>query len=414
MSLSFNFSRLAIVSVSVAVLSLVGGCSSLEKGLNASSQVYSQKANKSLVNNDSEYDSYFGSPHVDAYEAAYHPKIQRTVTKPAKRIFKGSAPQRYVVKKGDTLWGISNKFLNNPSYWPEIWDVNQKVKNPHLIYPGDVLYIYQGGKRKVRLSNGSIVEKMVPQMRIERGNGTGDPISTLQQFLSWPRVIDINTFNQAPYIVAGRDASILLEQGQTVYVKNLSDRHKGGRYAVFHKGNMLVDPDTGRDLGYHADYTGFIEVDHPALNASVASATIEDSKRETRRGDRILSVIDETHWLKAPIQKPKIKIRGTIVSLVNANVISGQNMIITINRGAAHGIKPGYTVGVYKPGEIANDPVNNTKKKYKWQPDQPAQIRLPPTRVGTAIVYKVQDNISYALISESYNVVRNGYKIGNP
>lgn len=413
MSLSFNFSRLAIVSVSVLTLSVMGGCSNSEKSFSASSQVYSQKANKALVDDDGQYDSYFGSPNTRVYGAAYQPKIQHIVSQPKKRIFKGSAPKRYVVKKGDTLWGISNMFLNNPSYWPEIWDVNQKVKNPHLIYPGDVLYIYEGGKRKVQLTNGSIVEKLVPQMRIER-SGEGDPIATLKPFLSWPRVVDIDTFNSAPYIVAGRDAKILLEQGQTVYVKNLADRHKGGRYAIFHKGKMLVDPDTGKDLGYHVDYTGFLEVEQPALNASVASATIEDSKRETKMGDRVLSILDETHVLTAPIRKPRIKVRGTVISLVNANVISGQTMIITINRGASDGIKAGHTLGVYKPGETADDPVNNAKKKYGWQPNTPAQIKLPPTRVATAIVYKVRNDISYALVSESTNVIKDGYKIGNP
>lgn len=410
--MSFNFPRLAIVSVSVLTLSVLGGCSNSGKDFKASSQVYSQKAASASVNHDSQYDSYFGSPKARVYNAPYQPKIQRTVVKP-KSVFKSTAPQRYVVKKGDTLWAISNLFLNNPSYWPEIWDVNQKVKNPHRIYPGDVLYIYAGGKRNVRQSDGSIVEKMVPQMRIER-NGEGEPISTLGAFLSWPRVVDKDTMNNAPYVVTGKDAHLLLEAGQTVYVKNLSDRHSGGRYAVFHKGKLLVDPDTNRELGYHVDYTGFLEVDQPALNAEVASATIAESKRETRRGDRLLAMKDETHFLKAQIQIPNIKIRGSIVSLVDASIVSGQVMIITVNRGAKDGIKAGYTLGVYAPGKTVRDPVNNVKKKYGWQSNTPAEIHLPPTRVATAIVYKVQNDISYALISESDNSVKNGYKIGNP
>lgn len=409
--MSFNFPRLALVSASVIGLSFLGGCSTFDKGgKGASSQVYSQGASASSVNSADPYDSYYGSPKKRAYEAEYQPNIKRTVIKP---VFKVTAPKRYVVKKGDTLWGISNMFLNNPSYWPEIWDVNQKVANPHRIYPGDVLYIYEGGKRRIKLSDGSVVEKLVPQMRIER-NGSGEPISTLAPFLAWPRVVDKDTIDNAPYIVAGKDASLLMEEDQTVYAKNLADRHAGGRYAIFHKKKMLIDPETKRELGYHVDYTGFLEVDQPALNADVAIATIAESKRETKRGDRLLYVQDETHSLNAPIQLPNRKVRGTVISLVDANLVTGQFMIIAINKGARYGIKPGYTLGVYAPGKAVDDPVMKAKRKYSWEPVTAAKVHLPPKRVATAIVYKVLNDMSYALISESDNAVKEGHKIGNP
>ena len=406
--MSFKTSNLTIVSALTlsAVVSTMSGCSSIGNG---SSQASSSNA-PAISQDNASFDSYYGSPSTRQHEAKYQPKVVHKVTKP---IFKYNAPKRYVVKKGDTLWAISNMFLNNPAYWPEIWDKNQKIANPHRIYPGDVLYIYQGGRKKIRIADGSVVEKLVPQIRIER-NGGGKPISTLAPFLVWPHVLDEDTIKNAPYIVDARDANILIEKNMTVYVKNLADRHAGGRYAIVRKGKMLKDPETGQKYGYEVVYNGFLEVEQPAINVEVATATVEESKREIKRGDRLLYVEDETHKLDAPITVPKHKVRGSIISLFDAEMISAQTQVVTINQGARNGIKTGYTLGVYTPGKKVSDPYQSNKQTSSWKSKAIPQVSIPPVRAATAIVYKVLDNISYALITESENEVKNGYKIGNP
>jgi LysM repeat protein len=401
---------MTFVSVSVLSLSVLNGCSTLNGGLDTATQAFSQKAPQPTVNRADPYDSYYGNVKRTNQQAAYSPQIKRTVTK---AVFKTTAPKRYVVKKGDTLWGISHKFLNNPAYWPEIWDVNQKVRNPHLIYPGDVLYIYEGGKRRIKQSDGSVVEKLVPQLRIERRGG-GEPISTLSPFLVWPRVLDDHTIKNAPYIVNAREANLLIEKDQTVYVRNLADRHAGGRYAIFHTGKMLKDPDSGREFGNEVVYTGFLEVEQPALNAEVATATVSESLREIRPGDRLLYIEDETHNLNAPIAAPTRKIRGTVISLFDAELISAQTQVIVINKGARDGIKAGHTLGIFSPGKTVNDPYIKTKQKRFWDPVTATTVDLPPARAATAIVYKVLDGVSYALINESTHEVREGFKVGNP
>ena len=95
-------------------------------------------------------------------------------------------------------------------------------------------------------------------------------------------------------------------------------------------------------------------------------------------------------------------------------MISCQTQFITINKGARQGIKLGYTLGVYSPGRAVNDPLVTTEGKYRFSPDEPVKVGIPPSYVATAIVYKVLDDISYALITESDFEVKNGYKIGNP
>lgn len=416
--MSLKLSKLTLISVSALSLSVLAGCSNTSM---LSQNKASATSNIKAPANDP-YDSYYGSPSNSNF-AAYQPKTVRLhaggSANNSSGPFKSSAPQRYVVKKGDTLWAISNKFLNNPAYWPEIWDKNQKVKNPHLIYPGDVLYIYEGGRRKVRVTdasgNSSMVEKLVPQMRIERkGSILGDPISTLSPFLVWPRVVDKDEMKKAPYIVDGHDAHILLEKDDTVYVKNLSDKHAGGRYAIFHEGKELRDPETNKVYGNEVTYNGFLEVEQPAAGADVATANVVESSREIRRGDRLLYLDEATHKLDAPVQIPRHKVRGTIISLFDTNLLSGQTQVVVINKGANQGIKPGYTLGVYSLGKQVNDPYEKKARKRKWEPVVPAKVGIPPMRVATAIVYKTTGDLSYALINQSRNEVKNGFKIGNP
>jgi len=415
--LARNLSKSSVLTLSAISLAVLSGCSTGEfKGASQSATPEGTKLgsliglkNKELnTEPTNSFDSYYGMPKR-ASNGATGPKIIRTVNRSP---FKAGAPTRYVVKKGDTLWGISNKFLKNPAYWPEVWDKNQKVKNPHLIYPGDVLFIYQG-RGKGGSTTTSIHEKMVPQMRVIR-NGGGEPISTLSPFLSWPRVLDDNAINKAPYIVDAKNANILLEVDQTVYVKNLRDRHAGGEYAVFNVGKILSDPKTNKQYGREVVYNGFLEVERPATHSEVATATVIDSKREIKRGDRLLYIEDETHNLRAPITLPNRKIRGDIISLFDAEMISGQTQIITINQGKRQGMKLGFTVGVYSPGKLVDDPIARTVSKHKFDVSKPVQVAIPPAYAATAIVYKVLNDISYAVITDSESEVRNGFKIGNP
>ena len=405
--MSFNLSyltRTSVLTLSALSLSILGGCSNGDfKG--ASQTAAAEKLNS--MHNADPFDSYYGMPKKASYNAQNGSKIVRTVSGSP---FKAGAPTRYVVKKGDTLWGISNKFLKNPAYWPEVWDKNQKVKNPHLIFPGDVLFIYQG---KGGNTSTSIVEKMIPQMRVIRSGG-GEPISTLSPFLSWPRVLDENAISNAPYIVDAKNANILLEIDQTVYVKNLKDRHAGGEYAIFNVGKTISDPKTGKVYGREVVYNGFLEVERAATHAEVATALVIESKREIKRGDRLLYIEDETHNLTTPITLPNRKVRADIISLFDAEMISGQTQIITINKGQRQGMRLGYTLGVYSPGKLVDDPIARTVSKHRLDVAKPLKVAIPPSHAATAIVYKVLNDISYAVITDSSSEVRNGYKIGNP
>ncbi|HRJ52603.1 MAG TPA: LysM peptidoglycan-binding domain-containing protein [Candidatus Thiothrix moscowensis] len=340
------------------------------------------------------YDRYYGSPQGQdvAGDTIGYGDI---IVNPA-------APQTYVVQKGDTLWGIARKFLNTPWHWPEVWDKNQRIPNPHLIYPGDVLtldYVQGSGAGN----------KLVPRIRVDRGGREGQPISSLIPFMAWPRVLDEATINNAPYIMASRDDHALIAEGETIYVRNLRNAVEGSRCAVFHKNKPLLDTN-GSLLGYEVTYAGYSRVERLG---EPATATVLDAQREIRKGDRLLQPLDETEYLNTPIHAPASRVRGDVVAMFDAEAVAGNYMIATINKGLRDNIQVGHVLGIYAGGKTVDDPYLR-QQTGKMGISHPVSTQLPPEKVANLVIYKVTDKVSYGLILDATREVKNGYKIGNP
>lgn len=336
------------------------------------------------------YDRYYGQVS-DADTGVFNDAI----------IVNPDAPRQYVVQPGDTLWRIANKFLNTPWYWPEVWDNNQGIANPHLIYPGDVLTLdYAGG-------NGD--DKFGPRIRVDR-NGEGEPIASLLPFLVWPRVLDQATIQAAPYVVSSQDAHALITQGETVYIRNLGNATPGQRCAIFHPNKALHDPRTGALMGYEVTYGGYSRLER--ADNPLATATVLESVREIRAGDRLLPRHEEVNSLVGTIHAPRFKVRGDVMELFDAEVISGNYMIAVINKGQRDRIEVGHTLGVYATGKTVFDPIQTRNGNFNAK--LPVSTQLPPEKIANLVVYKVTDRVSYGLIMESTREVKTGYKIGNP
>ena len=132
---------------------------------------------------------------------------------PPPPVFKPDYPDRYVVVKGDTLWDIASRFLNDPWLWPQVWQINPKIRNPHLIYPGDVVVLYYvDGKPYLTLEGVAGVVppkeietvKLSPQIRYDSLEKAIDtiPRSAIGPFLYRPRVVSKEEIDDAPYIVS--------------------------------------------------------------------------------------------------------------------------------------------------------------------------------------------------------------------
>ncbi|HEY2463227.1 MAG TPA: LysM peptidoglycan-binding domain-containing protein [Steroidobacteraceae bacterium] len=322
-----------------------------------------------------------------------------------------NAPDSYVVKRGDTLWGIAKVFLRDPWYWPEIWQVNPQVHNPHLIYPGDTLrLVYIDGQPQIVLQRGDGV-RVEPRVRSEPIDSaiTTIPYATVAAFMSRPTVLDRDQIKTAPYVLATRDLHVVMSEGDTVYARGFtSPAELGSHYNVVRVGDLLIDPDDKRVLGYDGIFTGS---GHVTRQGDPTTLIMTESARESRAGDKLIPGGVDVPLDFIP-SAPRVKTDGRIISVANGVTVIGQYEVVVVNRGARDGLAPGNVLGVFDTGPLVPD----TDKKGFFNLDKfgAKQVALPSERTGTFMVFKTFDNISYGLIMEATNLIRVGDKIQNP
>jgi LysM repeat protein len=302
-------------------------------------------------------------------------------------------PDTYVVQPGDTLWDIAAMFLRDPWYWPEIWQINPQVANPHLIYPGDVLslaYLDDGRPVVFREGSGNTV-RLSPRIRIEQ---LEDPIPTipyevLRSFLSNPTVISDEELETLPYIVAPREA-LMGSAGNDVYYRG-QNGNVGDVLSVFHVGDPIVDPDDDAILGYEGIYVGegFVRCD-----GDPSTLRMTNSTREALVGD-LLMVNDESYPANFLPRPPNGDIDGRIVSVIDGISLIGQYQVIVVNRGSRDGIEPGHVLRVYKAGEEIDDLIGRERGRGS------EKVLLPDELAGTTMVFRTYDRMSYALVMEA-------------
>jgi LysM repeat protein len=322
-----------------------------------------------------------------------------------------NAPDSYVVKRGDTLWGIAKVFLRDPWYWPEIWQVNPQVHNPHLIYPGDTLrLVFIDGKPQILLQRGDEA-RVEPRVRSEPLETaiTTIPYATVAAFMSKPSVLDQNEIKNAPYVLATRDLHVVMAEGNTLYARGFTGPvESGAHYNVVRVGEKLIDPDDKRLLGYNGIFTGAA---HVTRDGPTVSLIMTESALETRAGDKLLpgGVDVPLDFIPSP---PRVQTNGRIIAVSDGVTIIGQYYVVVINRGARDGLAPGNVLAVYDTGPIVDD----TDKKGFFNTDRflTKNVQLPSERTGTFMVFKTFDNISYGLIMEATDLIRVGDKIQSP
>jgi LysM repeat protein len=322
-----------------------------------------------------------------------------------------NAPDSYVVKRGDTLWGIAKVFLRDPWYWPEIWQVNPQVHNPHLIYPGDTLrLVYIDGQPQIVLQRGDGV-RVEPRVRSEPIDSaiTTIPYATVAAFMSKPTVLDRDQIKAAPYVLATRDLHVVMSEGDTVYARGFtSPAELGSHYNVVRVGDPLIDPDDKRLLGYDGIFTGS---GHVTRQGDPTTLIMTESARESRAGDKLIPGGVDVPLDFIP-SAPRTKTNGRIISVANGVTVIGQYEVVVVNRGARDGLAPGNVLGVFDTGPLVSD----TDKKGFFNLDKfgAKKVALPSERTGTFMVFKTFDNISYGLIMEATNLIRVGDKVQNP
>lgn len=342
-------------------------------------------------------------------------------------------PQNYVVVKGDTLWDISNKFLKHPGQWSEILQVNPQIENPHLIYPGDQLWLVDcDGGPCIKLTRGIRSGKLSPKVReiaLDKAITT-IPLSAIAPFLSQPRVVGEETLEAAPYVVAGSEERLISGAGDKVYVRGINiNVNDGKRYNVFRKGGVYQDPETGEALGFEAIYLAdalLRKMGDPAM------VELRTTNREVMIGDRLLEADDSKFDLNFIPRQPTHKIDGRILSVFGGVSQVGQHQIIVLNRGERDNLESGHIVFVRQAGDTIKDTVlpSAVEEMIAPPPNERAVmatafktimplgvaeeiITLPDEYAGVAMVFKTYEKVSYAIIMKAVQAIHVGDKVSD-
>jgi hypothetical protein len=324
-----------------------------------------------------------------------------------------NAPESYVVKRGDTLWGIAKVFLRDPWFWPEIWQVNPQIQNPHLIYPGDTLrLVYIHGRPAITLQRGEAA-RVLPHVRSQSLEGavTTIPYATVAAFMSKPTVLAKEQIKDAPYVLSTRDMHVVMAEGDTLYARGFSGPVElGTHYNVVRIGDPLRDPDDGnRIVGYDGVFTG---AGHVTRIGDPATLIMTESARETEAGDKLFPGGVDVPLDFIP-SAPKVKTNGRIMAVADGVTMIGQYEVVVINRGAGDGLAPGNVLAVFQAGDVVRDTVNRGFLNGMTRLAAP-KVRLPDERTGTFMVFKTFDHMSYGLIMEATNVIRVADRVENP
>ncbi|MEM7465395.1 MAG: LysM domain-containing protein [Pseudomonadota bacterium] len=364
-------------------------------------------------------------------------------------------PGNYTVVRGDTLWDIAGMFLSHPWQWPDIWQVNPQIENPHLIYPGDqVSLTYRDGKPILSLSQrglGGRNVKLSPSVRAHRHDDRVAPIplDAIHQFLSRPQVIGEREFDRLAYVVASQDRRVTAAAGDKIYVRGLG-QPSTDKYSVFRPGGAYRDGDTGELLGYEAMHIADVVLDKLG---DPATAYVQRSNREILEGDRLVPQQTDEYPDFVP-SAPNGDVNGNIISVIDGVSQIGQYQVVVLDRGIEDGLVPGNVLAIFQKGEVVKDRTGTAvAAEAEWNRLQQAEIdnptasgrlletfandlravkrsidnffnepkggravliELPEERAGELMVFRAFDDVSYGLVMNTQRPVHIADRVRNP
>lgn len=321
-----------------------------------------------------------------------------------------NAPKRHVVVRGDTLWDISGLYLKNPFRWPELWGFNKdKIKDPHWIYPGQVLVLrYIDGQPRLCIEGESCSNagtsgtvKLNPKIRVtdETKAIPAIPQSVIEPFLSQPLAIDETALDGAPRIVATQNNRVVSGDNDLAYVTGLKAGQQRN-WQIFRPGKALKDPETKETLAYEAIFLGTVGLEQ---NGDPATVRILNAKQEIGKGDRLVAA-PQPDIVNYPMHKPEGELKSRIVSIYGEGNAGGKYAIVAIAGGKKNGMELGHVLNISRTGMVVTDRFNGKKR----------DITLPDERIGALYVFRTFEKVSYALVMEASIPIEVGDSVSTP
>jgi hypothetical protein len=319
--------------------------------------------------------------------------------------FRPNAPDQHVVVKGDTLWDISGAFLEHPWCWPQVWGMNRdEIRNPHWIYPGQIVYFDRAHGRLTLNKPGSgadagepPVARLSPQLRTESMDANNAvpaiPAGAIEPFLTQPLIVEAQTLVGAARIVAAQEDRIYLGEGDRIYVRGPLDGATS--FQVFRPGKKLVDPESNKVIAHEAAYVGTARlVKEAGPGTDVHTFVVTRSVKEMGVGDRLLPTPPTPLRNYVP-HAPAKPVAARVMALASESNYASQNQVVTVNRGTLDGLDVGAVLQLYHLGQTMTDP-----ERKGFLGFGKAKLRLPDEQYGELFIFRVFGHVAYGLVME--------------
>ena len=325
-----------------------------------------------------------------------------------------TAPAQYTVRRGDTLWAISGKYLKRPYRWPELWGMNrEQIRNPHLIYPGQILYLHHANGRAWLSSSpasadGSTV-RLSPHTRVSGQDGdaiSSIPSAAIEPFLTQPIVVDEETLATPARIFSLPEGRVYLGKGENAYARGLpagEGGQAGTEWQAYRPVRPLKDPVTGNVLGYEADFLGTLRVVRAATGPqAVTKMEVLSSKEEMGVGSQLMPLPPRVPVRYTP-HAPEGDVHGAVAKVTGGVRFGGTDQVVVLNIGSQQGLEPGHVLSLARAGAVVKDATAGNQA-----------VQLPAERYGLAFVFRVFPHVAYALVTDASNAVEVGDSVSNP
>ncbi len=297
-------------------------------------------------------------------------------------------PHIYTIKQGDTLWGISQRFIKDPYYWPSLWSHNPAVTNPHLIYPGQQVAIYDG--RIVFLP-----EVVEPGEAIQSETlSEPQPELTVKAFSSTEGFVSLSQLEIAGTLVDATDNRLMMAEGDQVFVEIETPEglQPGDLYTLIQVGEKVKHPVTDKVLGHQTSVVGQVRIEEST--PPIARAIIVRSDKEIIRSARLIP--SQLPQQVITLNKAEQPLKGYIIGGENEKLALSQHDIIFIDLGYQDGLQKGNMLYITRP------------RKQSEMALKGHNLDLPDVLLGAAVVVSTHAETAAALVLKSTQAIYAG------
>ena len=301
----------------------------------------------------------------------------------------------YTVKKGDTLWDISEMFWDDPFKWPELWELNPFIANPHLIYPDESLNMtLRIRKPKAPQIEASVKTPEEVESKGSKAKPPKPPTLILSSNEANSTFVSQDMIKMAGIILDAEEGQVLMGERDRVYVKLSQTRtaHVGDKFTIIDDKGEVIHPRTGESIGHKIDILGTLEIVQRGDGLYVA--IIVHSNKEIIKGAQLVDFIAPTK--EVVLKKVEDRIEGTILFTPENKELIGTMDTVVIDAGSNDGLEAGNVLYVFREGRNITD--SNPEMT----------LRTPMRKLGTMVVVKTQHNTSTALITMSKGIIFKG------